>query len=475
MPAAKYVMKLLAADKISRVLKRVQGNISKFNKKSRFNFQRLKGPILAAGTAAAAFAALSINSFRKFEQGVVNVRKTTGLGFEEISDTIQGLAKRLPISTDNLLEIAGAAGQLGVKGAGNIAKFTETFAKLEVASNVAGEEGAKQIARILTVTGDGIPTIDRFSAALVDLGNNSAASESEILEMSTRVAGATARFDVGSAGVLGISAALKSLGRRSEESGGVIGRAFNSIDQAIRNGGFEMEQLQVIMGKTGSQIKKQFKDDAAGTFKSFIDGLSRMDKKGFNVTKTLKNMGLSGVRIDAVIGTLVKNNDVLEQSLTRSNKAYKENSALNKEFGEQTKTTNAKIQKFKNALGALFITIGQKLAPAFKVLLDVSTKFLNTLDAVFQGKKDLTKALSPVRLAQGALGSIVNLGKSLGENVVNALGGPEVNNPQPNQANKNTKNEDSNLGATVKIVLEKGLSALNIGQNKRVKVVGDGE
>ena len=56
-------------------------------------------------------------------------------------------------------------------------------------------------------------------------------------------------------------------------------------------------------------------------------------------------MGLSGVRIDAVIGTLVKNNDVLEQSLTRSNKAYKENSALNKEFGEQTKTTNAKNPK----------------------------------------------------------------------------------------------------------------------------------
>ena len=94
-----------------------------------------------------------------------------------------------------------------------------------------------------------------------------------------------------------------------------------------------------------------------------------MDKKGFNVTKTLKNMGLSGVRIDAVIGTLVKNNDVLEQSLTRSNKAYKENSALNKEFGEQTKTTNAKIQKFKNALGALFITIGQKLAQLLKSCL----------------------------------------------------------------------------------------------------------
>ena len=93
------------------------------------------------------------------------------------------------------------------------------MAKLGRASDVAGEDGAKSIARILTVTGDGIGKVERFSSALVDLGNNAAAGEQEILEVATRVAGQIGRFDVASAKVLGIATALRSLGKRAESAG----------------------------------------------------------------------------------------------------------------------------------------------------------------------------------------------------------------------------------------------------------------
>ena len=52
-----------------------------------------------------------------------------------------------------------------------------------------------------------------------------------------------------------------------------------------------------------------------------------------------------------------------------------------------------KIQKFKNALNALFITIGEKLAPAFKGLLNISTKFLNTMTNFI--KKQISALLMP--------------------------------------------------------------------------------
>ena len=389
MPAAKYVMKLLAADRISKVLKKVQGNISKFNKKSRFNFQRLAGPMKAAGLAAVAFGGLAINSFRKFEQGVINVKKVTGLQFGVVSNMIDDLSSRMPVATGNLLEIAGAAGQLGIKGKDNIAKFTETFAKLELATNVAGEEGAKQIARILTVTGEGVQTIDRFGAALVDLGNNTAAAEKEILTVATKVSGAVSRFGVGGADVLGMSAALKGLGRNAEEVGGVMGRTFGAINQALINGGNGMEQLERITQKTGAELKVQFKKNATSVFKDFINGLAKIKKENGNVTNALKIMGLTGIRVDATLGTLINRNNILTQSLSRAGKAYKENTALNKEYDQQVLSVNAKITGLKNAFGKLTKNVGVKLAPSFKGVVTGLTEFTNSIADVVSGTKQL--------------------------------------------------------------------------------------
>jgi len=263
-----------------------------------------------------------------------------------------------------LNEIAGAAGQLGVKGKDNIEKFTETFAKLQIASDISGEDGAKSIARILTVTGDGVKNIDRFSSAIVDLGNNSAAGEAEILGVANRVAGATGRFKLGAANVLGISTALKSLGKNAESSGTVIGRTFNQIDQALRNGGRELEQLKAITKLSGEELRTAFAEDSTSVFKKVVDGLARMKGEGKNTVQAMNNLGLKGVRINDVMGTLIDKNEVLTKSLKRSNQAYKDNAALNAEVAEQSKSFNAAMVGFKNTLVRLQVRLGKFLAPA---------------------------------------------------------------------------------------------------------------
>ena len=75
--------------------------------------------------------------------------------------------------------------------------------------------GAKAIARLLTVTKEGVGEADRFTSALVALGNTAKASEGEILHMATMMGQATAVFGVSGADVLGISTAMKELGGRA--------------------------------------------------------------------------------------------------------------------------------------------------------------------------------------------------------------------------------------------------------------------
>jgi len=396
-------LSISAIDKASSVIKKVGQNMNKVQDSlSKRSIKLGKSLSTKLTLPIVGFGALAVRKFAGVEQGIIDVQKTTGLAFKDIKKDTFELSKALPVPIEKLLEISGAAGQLGVKGRDNIKSFTEAFAKLEVASNVAGEGGAKSIARILSVTGTAIKDVDRFSSTLVDLGNNAEASESEILGVANRVAGATARFDLGAVNVLGISTALKSLGKEAESSGSVMGKSFNAIDQAIRNGGKELTQLQEVTRMSGAELKKAFKEDATGVFKSMIDGLSRIEKSGGNTTQALSNMGLSGLRTNDILGTLIKKNDVLDKNLKRSSKAWKDNTALNAEFNAQTKTLNATFARISNAFTRLATVIGIRLKPAFEALA-------NKLEGVIsffennEGLSSFTLAIAGIAAAIGPL------------------------------------------------------------------------
>lgn len=326
----------------------------------------IKKGLQGLGGVIVGVTGLAVKNFVDFEKGLIGVGKTTGIAGAELRNLgkdIREMSTRIPASTTELLEIAQAAGQLGVKGTQNIKKFTEIMAKLALASDVAGEEGGKGIARILTVTGDGIENVDRFAAALVDLGNNAAASEGEILGVATRVGGAVGAYNASSEGVLGISTALKAMGRQAEEAGSTVGRVFGAIDQSIRNGGKEFKRLQEITGMTGEQLKKTFKEDSTEVFRAFINGLADIEKKGGNTTRELGRFNLQGVRIQATIGTLINKSAVLNENMDRSAKAWAENNALNEEADTAIKSLSAQFTLIKNKTMAWATSVGELLSP----------------------------------------------------------------------------------------------------------------
>jgi len=383
-------------------LNKVGGKLKSFGRSMTFGVTL---PLTAAGVAA-------VKLFGDFQQGARGIEKTTGLSrksSEALADTFDKLSTRIPVSTMEMLELAKSAGQLGVKGADNIEKFTVTMAKMSRASDVAGEEGAKSIARILTVTGDGIGKVDRFSSALVDLGNNAAAGETEILEVANRVAGQIGRFDVASASVLGISTALRALGKRAESSGSVIGRSFDAIDQAIKKGGQTALFLSKLTGIAVDKLKVQFDKDAAGVFRRFVVGLSKVEKGEGNLIKTFGVLGLEGIRINDILGTLAKRPEVLAINMDRASKAFRENTALQKEFLTQTQSFNSEMILVVNTLKRLLKLVGRDLAPAVKffgnILKGIFT-FLNnnptirTLVVIFAG---FAAILGPVLFLLGGL------------------------------------------------------------------------
>lgn len=360
-------------DKFSSKLGKAAAAVRKFDKttsKLPKSLATVKDQLIGFASAAAIGTALvkTVQGITQFETALVGVGKTTGLAgaqLKALGDSVLLTSKQLQtISSDKLLELAQVAGQLGIKGEESILKFATVLAKLEGASDIKGEEGAASIARLLTITGEGVGIVDRFAASLVGLGNNSAATESEILAVASEVARSTAAFKLSSSEILGISTALKSLDVAPEAAGTAIAQVFRGIELATINGGEKLQNFAKIMGQTTASVKENFAKAPLESFETFIKGLNRVSNEGGSLTKSLQDVGLSGLIVSKGIVPLATNFDLLHDKLALANKGFMENTAVNEEFAASQKT----VQSALNAVGIAFQNVFIKAATSGSAL-----------------------------------------------------------------------------------------------------------
>lgn len=132
--------------------------------------QRVAASIALGGGAVEALRrsiGAAVRLYADVETGLVGVAKTADLSAREVAaldERLKGLSldATVGLARTELLEIAQAAGQLGVKGVEDLTRFTKTVAQLQGATNLGGAEAAAALARILNVTGESIST-DRKS------------------------------------------------------------------------------------------------------------------------------------------------------------------------------------------------------------------------------------------------------------------------------------------------------------------------
>jgi len=406
----------------SKKFKATVKELKKQNKDLEGSYKKLgtvaKGTFAAIGAAAVTLGVVATKAFADFETGVTNVAKTTNLAgkdLEDFKDEIISMSERIPVTTDKLLEIATAAGQLGIKGTANLSKFTETIAKLGATTDLEGEQAALAIARILNLTNESISSVDLLGSTLVDLGNNFAASESEILEVAKDVAKATVQFGLASDEILGISASMASLGIAAEAGGTVVGKAFASIDAAIREqGGPAFEKLVELTGMTGDQLTQTFATDAPLVFQKFIEGLGRAGAEGKDMTAELGEMNLSGIRVNKILPTLASRSDILAEAMKRAGDASKDASALNAEAATAFETNSSKWQIAQNKIDNALIGLGEEIAPQVtEAITEISNAIADNKEAIGILASGIKGAITIIGGALKIIGKVFSAAKKV--------------------------------------------------------------
>ena len=372
----------------------------------------LNGALVTLGAGGA--LTYSLSKFATLDKGLIGVQKTTNMTSEEIKqleDELVNMSMRIPVTTAKLLEIAEAAGQLGVKGVKDVALFTETMAKLEITSDIVGAEGAKSLARLLNTAGEGTDKIDELGSVVVALGNNMAASEKEIVHMAGEIGRSVSSYNVASEASLAWGAALKAMGARAEGSGSAIGKAMIMIDKAITNGGEKFEYLQHITGMTGDQIKKTFETDASRVFNAWIVGMNKMTKNGKSAVSILGEFGFAGVETIKGLTPLIKNVEQLEKAFNIANKEVKDATALDYEAIKASESFSAQMTLTWNAVDKVASKIGQGLAPEIVKLTKEFRNWVEVNDDFIS--QDLPAYISKIMTASGfVIDSIAGVGRA---------------------------------------------------------------
>lgn len=340
--------------------------------------------MMAFGGAVVAALGLVTKQAMSWESAWAGVMKTvdgTPAQMARVESGLRGLARTLPATHEQIAQVAEAAGQLGIH-TDNVVAFTKTMIDMGESTNLSAEQAATQLSRFMNIVGTSQKNVGRLGAAIVGLGNNFATTESEIVDMSMRIAGAGKQAGMSEGDILGFATALSSVGIEAEAGGTSISTVMKKMGNEVAKGGDKLTEYARIAGMTSDQFRKSWGDDSAGTMAKFITGLGRAQEAGENVNQTLAGLGVTGIRESDALLRLSSASDVLTESLKMGNSEYEKGTALAEEAAKRYETSEAKIRMAGNALKDNAITIGGALLPVLAKASQAVVGFSETLSKV---------------------------------------------------------------------------------------------
>lgn len=397
-------------------------------------------PAIMIGARYAVQAAEDVDSAYRDMRKTVN---GTEEQFEALKDAAIDFSRTHVTSADTLLGIESLGGQLGI-AVENLGGFSEVISSLDIATNIEAEDLATYVGQLSNIMDDmrvhkddpkGYQeSITSFADALVRLGNNSAAQESNIMNVMMRIASLGNISGFTTPQLLAISDAVAATGQGSEAAGTAISKTFSNIETAVGKGGDALKGFADVAGMSSERFAKSWNETPMEAFTAFIGGLRRIDQEGGSVDRTLGGLGINAVRQKQALMGLTTTFDVMTGATKMADDAWNGLSTdlgngKIEEAGDAAREAQRKSEGFsgqlammKNNATAMAVELGDGFVPFMHALSSTFQDFTGALaemppemKTAITGLLAFTAAAGPAAVGIGSfLTAVTNIRKALG-------------------------------------------------------------
>lgn len=337
--------------------------------------------VLGSLTALTVTLKTSAQAYADMEESMANVRKYTGQTDGEVRRMNEDF-KRMDTRTarEQLNELAGSAGRLGITSKDMIEEFVDGADKINVAlGDDLGEGAVDKIGKLAQMFGEDKTKGLRGAmlatgSAINELAQNSSANAGYIVDFTADLSGVGIQAGMTQAQLMGLASALDQNMQEEATSSTVfsqlITKMFQEPAKFAKIAGIEVQKFTNLMKTNANEGLMQF----LGAMKA---------RGGFaEMAPMFEEMQLNGTRAVGVLSAVASHLDQVRTAQDLAAQSYASGTSVINEFNVQNNTVQAQLDKAKQRFEDITVELDEQLIPATRYAistLSVGIRVLSTL------------------------------------------------------------------------------------------------
>lgn len=299
-----------------------------------------------------------INLNFKYSDSLANVRKVTNWSMKDVEELSNSLSKMdTRTSLEGLTQLAyiGSRMGMGKYGVQGLADFAKASDRVNVAlKEDLGDDAMLILSKFVETMGEVEKhggnvgeAFDSVSSSIFKLASTSTANGGNILEFAKRLTGLSKSAHITSDQLLGLASASDSLMLMPEVASTAFGKLITSLWTNYHD-------IEKMLGMQEDSLKDMM--SKGQTMQALVKVLENVsDKNLSSMDEYFKEFGSDGQRLKSVVVTMAQNIGVLKSHLKESSEAYREGTAVTKEYEIQQETAQAILERANNMWEKAFV------------------------------------------------------------------------------------------------------------------------